>query len=390
MQPYFDNAATSFPKPQCVIDAMVAYHEHCGASPGRGAYAQAAEATDVLDECRSLLCELVHASTETHCIFTLNCTDALNLAINGIASHFEYKNVHMITTAMDHNSVLRPLHALERLGVSHTIVDACRKTGLVNPHDIEKAIMPTTKLVAISHGSNVTGTVQDIAAIGEICGDTPMLIDAAQTMGHTHIDMQEMNISMLAFPGHKGLLGPLGTGGLLMQNSIEHIVDPHRFGGTGSASEFPVQPTSLPDKYESGSHNMIGICGLTASLQWIMEQGVQTLHNREMDLCNAFIEGLHSISSVRIVGPQTSAHRCGVFSLEFREKPHVVAKKFESISKIKSRAGLHCAPFAHQTMGTTNNGGTVRVSFGPFHTMEDVRCLVETIEQCAEPVLITT
>jgi cysteine desulfurase/selenocysteine lyase len=390
MQLYFDNAATSFPKPQCVIDAMVAYHVHCGASPGRGAYAQAVEATNVLDRCRSLLCELVNAPLQTHCIFTLNCTDALNLAINGIASHFQYENVHIVTTAMDHNSVLRPLHALEKRGVSHTVVDTCRETGLVNPSDIAAAITPRTKLVVITHGSNVTGTVQEIAAIGKICGAIPLLVDAAQTMGHTTIDMQAMNIAMLAFPGHKGLLGPLGTGGLIMQNGIEQILEPHRFGGTGSGSEFPVQPTNMPDKYESGSHNMIGIYGLTASLQWIKDRGVQTLHQHEIDLCNAFIEGLRDISGVRIIGPQTSANRCGVFSLVFEEEPTVVAKRLEVISGIKSRAGLHCSPFAHQTMGTTQRGGTVRVSFGAFHTLEDVQHLVETIEQCSKPELVTT
>ena len=390
MQLYFDNAATSFPKPQCVIDAMIAYHEHCGASPGRGAYAQAAEATDVLGECRELLCELVNAPSKTHCIFTLNCTDALNLAIQGIASHFQNEKVHIVTTAMDHNSVLRPLHALEKQGVSITVVDACNETGIVDPSSIAAAITPTTKLVAIAHGSNVTGTVQDIATISSACGDIPLLVDAAQTMGHTHIDMQTMNIALLAFPGHKGLLGPLGTGGLIMQNGVEKIITPHRFGGTGSASEYPVQPTNLPDKFESGSHNMIGIYGLTASLKWIKEQSVETLHNLEMDLCNAFIEGLHNISGVRIVGAQTSSNRCGVFSLKFKEQPTIVAKRLETISGIKCRAGLHCAPFAHQIMGTTDCGGTVRVSFGPFHTLEDVQLLVEAIERCAKPELVAT
>ncbi|MBC8203498.1 MAG: aminotransferase class V-fold PLP-dependent enzyme [Planctomycetes bacterium] len=390
MQPYFDNAATSFPKPQCVIDAMVAYHEKCGASPGRGAYAQAVEATDILDKCRSLLCELVHAPSDSHCIFTLNCTDALNLAINGIASHFQHEETHIVTTAMDHNSVLRPLHALEKQGVAYTVVQACQKTGLVNPSDIAEAITPTTKLVAIAHGSNVTGTVQDIEAIGRVCSNTPLLVDAAQTMGHTAIDMQEMNIALLAFPGHKGLLGPLGTGGLIMQNGIEQIIAPHRFGGTGSASEHPVQPTDLPDKYESGSHNMVGISGLTASLQWIKKQSVQTLHQHEMELCDAFVTGLRNVANVKIIGPQTNANRCGVFSLAFEEKPNIAAQRLEQNSGIRSRAGLHCAPFAHQTMGTTDCGGTVRVSFGPFHSLEDVLYLIDSIERCATPELVTT
>ena len=386
MQLYFDNAATSFPKPSCVLDAMIDYHEKCGASPGRGAYAQAGEATEVLHKCRTLLCELVHAPAESQCIFTLNCTDALNLAIHGIAQHFK-NEVHIVTTAMDHNSVLRPLHALQKQNVSHTVVAACPETGLVEPSDIAKAITPATKLVAVAHGSNVTGTVQDIAAISSACSDIPLLVDAAQTMGHTPIDVQAMNIDLLAFPGHKGLLGPLGTGGLIMRKEMEKVIEPLRYGGTGSASEFPIQPRDLPDKYESGSHNMIGICGLTASVEWILREGVASLHQHEMDLCEAFIEHIHTLPGVRIVGPQTTAYRCGVFSLVFDELPTKVAQKLEVIAGIKSRAGLHCAPFAHETMGTTNQGGTVRVSFGAFHSLEDVRYLANAIEKCENPEL---
>lgn len=388
MQLYFDNAATSFPKPQCVVDAMVAYQNECGASPGRGEYAQAIEATDVLDRCRSSLCKLVSATSESHCIFTLNCTDALNLAINGIAAHYRNEQVHVVTTAMDHNSVLRPLHALAVYGVTHSVVHACPKTGLVNPSDIANAIKPTTRLVCVAHGSNVTGTVQDIVAIGQVCSDVPLLVDAAQTMGHTDIDVQAMNIALLAFPGHKGLLGPLGTGGLIIQDGVEKVLEPHRFGGTGSASEFPVQPTYLPDKYESGSHNMIGIKGLAASVEWILSNGVQSLHEQEMNLCNLFIDLLGNVSGVKIVGPLSNEHRCGVFSLIFEEQPAVIAKRLEEVSGIKCRAGLHCAPLAHETMGTIKCGGTVRVSFGAFHTSEDIHYLVDAIEQCLKPAMI--
>jgi cysteine desulfurase family protein len=362
---------------------MVSYHDGCGASPGRGAYAQAIEATNTLDHCRKLLRDLVNAPQESHCIFTLNCTDALNLAILGIAAHHEQQNqqVHVVTTAMDHNSVLRPLTALGQRGVTHTVVPACPETGLVLPSALADALTPNTRLVAVAHGSNVTGTVQEIEKIGNVCGDIPLLVDAAQTMGHTPIDMQSMNIDLLAFPGHKGLLGPLGTGGLLLQPNIENIIEPLRFGGTGSASEFPTQPSNLPDKYESGSHNMVGIYGLTESLKWIHKRGVLQLHQHEMNLCDAFIRALRTIPSVKIVGPQTSSNRCGVFSLSFEEDPSTIANRLES-SGICARAGLHCAPHAHETMGTTQRGGTVRVSFGPFHTEEDIEHLVQTIRQC--------
>ena len=388
MQPYFDNASTSFPKPQCVIDAMVSYQNSCGASPGRGAYAQAADATDVLDRCRSMLCELVHAQDSAHCILTLNCTDALNLAINGMASFHRHlgEQIHVVTTVMDHNSVLRPIHALRSDGVTHTIVPANSETGIVQPSDIARAITPHTRLVAVAHGSNVTGTVQDLAAIGDVCHDIPLLVDAAQTMGHTPIDVQSMHIDLLAFPGHKGLLGPLGTGGLIMQPHMVEVLEPHRFGGTGSVSEQLAQPSTVPDKYESGSHNMVGICGLAASLGWILSTGVDTLHQHEISLCEQFIDALGSVSGVRIVGPQTAEQRCGVFSIVFDDCPQSAARQLEEVSGIQCRWGLHCAPLAHNTMGTDKFGGTVRISFGPFHTAQDIRFLIRAITKCKQLV----
>ena len=389
MQRYFDNAATSFPKPDVVLDAIVQYQKQCGASPGRGAYSHAADATEILDTCRELLCTLVNATSSEHCIFTLNCTDSLNLAINGIAQHFLAKNkpVHIVTTAMDHNSVLRPLHELSNQGVTHTIVKADPGTGIVIPEEILHAIKKTTRLVAIAHGFNVTGTLQDIKAIGNICGDIPFLVDAAQTMGHFPIDVHEMHIDLLAFPGHKGLLGPLGTGGLLMREGMEKIIDPIRTGGTGSQSEHPFQPITLPDKYEPGSHNMVGIAGLLASVQWILNEGVSNLHKKEQALSEQFIQEIATIHGVRIVGPQTSANRCGVFSLAFDACPHEIAKQLERAQGICSRSGLHCAPHAHETMGTDVLGGTVRISFGPFHTQEDVTRLVQAISRCTEKCL---
>jgi len=389
MQTYFDNAATSFPKPSVVCDAILKYQTESGASPGRGAYVRAKQATALLEKCRSLLCELVNAPSTEHCIFTMNCSDALNLAIVGIANHWLQLDepVHIVTTAMDHNSVLRPIDALDQFGVTHTIVDVDSTTGVVQPRDIASAITPHTRLVAVAHGSNVTGTIQDIEMIGHACGDVPFLVDAAQTMGHTLIDVQAMHIDMLAFPGHKGLLGPLGTGGVILKPGIEQLLSPIRFGGTGSQSDSPSQPDILPDKYESGSHNMVGIAGLTASVEWILAQGVETLQEHEQSLCEQFIEGLQHCSNAKIVGPPTGNHRCGVFSLTFGENPHIVSSRLEEMSGIQSRSGLHCAPFAHRAMGTTKSEGTVRVSFGPFHTSEDISSLVESIKNVTQKVL---
>ena len=389
MQLYFDNAATSFPKPSVVCDAMLTYQADSGASPGRGAYTRAKQATALLDKCRSLLCELVNAPSTEHCIFTLNCSDALNLAIIGIANHWLQQDepVHIVTTAMDHNSVLRPLDALEQVGVTHTIVDVDTTTGVVQPKDIALAMNPHTRLVAVAHGSNVTGTIQDIEMIGHACGDIPFLVDAAQTMGHTPIDFQKMRIDMLAFPGHKGLLGPLGTGGLILKPGMEQKLSPIRFGGTGSQSDSPSQPDTLPDKYESGSHNMIGIAGLAASVEWILTRGVETLQEHELSLCEQFIDELQHCSNAKIVGPPTLNHRCGVFSLSFDENPHIVSTRLEEMSGVQSRSGLHCAPFAHRAMGTEEKNGTVRVSFGPFHTSDDISFLAESIKNVTQKVL---
>ena len=389
MQHYFDNAATSFPKPDEVVEAMVSYQKHCGASPGRGAYKQAQDGAAILDECRDALCELVHV-VSYECIFMCNCTDALNLAIFGIASNCltNQEPCHFVTTAMAHNSVLRPFHMLKEYGITLTIVDVDPETGLANPVDIQQAITPETKLIAVAHGSNVTGTLQDLHAIGEISAEIPFLVDAAQTMGHVPINVQAMNIDLLAFPGHKGLLGPLGTGGLLMKSGLEKIVNPSRYGGTGSASELPTQPTTLPDYYESGSHNTIGIAGLLAGVKWIQYKGVNSLHEQEQALSQAFIEGINTIESVSIIGPQTHSNRCGVFSLRTEVDPHQFANSLEEECGACVRAGLHCAPFAHETIGTTRQGGTVRISFGPFHTIKDVQQLVEGISRCTQQILI--
>ncbi len=390
MQLYFDNAATSYPKPDVVLDAIVQYQYNCGASPGRGAYLQAVEATNLLDTCRKQLCKIVNAPSANHCIFTNNCSDALNVAINGISQQYLSNNVpvHIVTTAMDHNSVLRPINELSKTGVTYTIVKANPETGIVDPSAIKKAISSTTRLVVVAHGSNVTGTIQDIKAIGAICGEIPFLVDAAQTMGHIPIDVQEMNIDLLAFPGHKGLLGPLGIGGLILKPGVENLLAPTRTGGTGSESEHPVQPTTMPDKYEVGSHNMIGVAGLVASTNWILSKGIDCLLEQEKALTIQFIDALREIDGVRIAGPQSTENRCAVFSLVFENCPHATAKKLETDFGICSRSGLHCAPFAHQTIGTDVQGGTVRVSFGPFHTPEDVRQLCKAISHCTEQCLV--
>lgn len=385
---YFDNAATSFPKPPAVIDAMTRYAAELGASPGRGSYRESIEAARLVQQCRTRLNSLINGQSPSHIIFTLNCTDALNLAIKGLAHHHRRRgeSVHIVTTVMDHNSILRPLNTLAADGMRQTRVDCHPQTGLVDPDDLAAAIEPQTRLVAIIHGSNVTGSLQPIEAIGEICRqrEVPLLVDAAQTLGHVPVDVQQMQIDLLAFPGHKGLLGPLGTGGLYFRPGLERIIDSVREGGTGSVSESDLQPDALPDKYESGSANAIGIIGLSEGVKWILDRGVDSLWAHERRLMQVMLEGLRDAPGLRIVGPQTIGNRCGVFSIVVEGiDPVDLAAVLETSHGVLTRAGVHCAPLAHRALGThegDNGGGTTRLSLGPFLSDDDVRHAAAAIQ----------
>src|SRR4051812_9740316 len=372
---YLDNAATSFPKPRSVTDAMVRYATELGASAGRGAYREAIETGALIAECRRRLNRLFNGERAEHFVFTLNCSDALNLAIKGLIDPARGPS-HAICTHIDHNSILRPLNELESRGeITQTQVEVDGGTGLVDPDDIRRAIQPRTKLLAITHASNVTGTVQPIREIGRICRErgVPLVVDAAQSAGHLPIDVQADGIDLLAAPGHKALLGPLGTGFLYIRPGLEQSLRTLREGGTGSVSEQPVQPDFLPDKYEPGSHNAIGIIGLSEGVKWILEQGVSKLHAREMELISTFIEGVGDIEGLTYFGPQGVRNRVGVFSVRIEGyEPQELSAILETSYGILIRSGIHCAPLAHQAIGTASIGGTTRFSFGPFVTPQDV------------------
>lgn len=381
---YLDNAATSFPKPPGVATAMTHFTRALGASPGRGAYDEAVQAGRALQTTRVALAALLHETDPTRLVFTLNCTDALSLAIYGTARHWlrRGEDVHLVTTAMDHNSVLRPLNDLAVDGVTHTRVAADRETGLVHPNAIAQAITPDTRLVCIVHGSNVSGTMQDIAAIADRCrtAGVPLLVDAAQTAGHMDIDPAAMGIDLLAIPGHKGLLGPLGTGALWFGPGMTEVVDPIRTGGTGSLSEDDVHPTVLPDRYEAGSHNTIGLIGLGAALQHIAELTTERIASHERLLTAHMLDTLLCIDGLRVLGPQTPAQRCGVFALTCEAlSPADFAGALEADFGILARPGLHCAPAAHATFGTLDSGGATRLSVGCSTTMDDIDCAVAAV-----------
>jgi cysteine desulfurase / selenocysteine lyase len=381
---YLDNAATSFPKPAAVHAAMSRYATELGASPGRGAYAEAREGGRILAECRELLCRLFGGEDPDHVIFTLNASDALNLAIHGLVRPGD----HVVTTCFEHNSVLRPLRRLaETEHVEVTRVECDPVTGLVDPDDLGRAIRPRTRLVAVVHGSNVTGTLQPVAEIGRITRERgiPFLVDAAQSAGHVPLDVRAAGIDLLAFPGHKGLLGPLGTGALYLRPGIEKELCTVREGGTGSASDQDVQPDWLPDRFEPGSYNALGIAGWLEGVRWILERGTSELRQHEERLMRAMLAGLDGIPGLALYGPRTLADRVGVFSVRLPgfSDPQALSARLESDFGLLTRSGIHCAPLAHRTIGTANAGGTTRFSLGPFVTERDVAIAVEALGELA-------
>lgn len=404
---YLDNAATSFPKPDVVLRAMADYQTRVGGTAGRGNYFEAREGGRLMNQCRERLCRLIGApaSSWRQVVFTLNTSDALNLAIKGLIIEALFGSahgadrprvVHVVTTEADHNSILRPLVALAELfpgRVEWTCVPASdRATGLVSPGDLRAAFRPDTLLVATLHASNVTGVIQPVAEYGRVCrafrsewwggGHVPLLIDAAQSLGHEPVDVAAMGIDLLACPGHKGLLGPLGTGALWIEPGLERFIRPLREGGTGSRSEQDSQPADLPDKYECGSQNTPGIVGLGEALGWILERREDLLrHDRE--LRRVMLDELSRLDALgdepgamglMLLGPRRVEERVGVFSLIHDTlAPAELAGLLEQEHGVLARAGLACAPRMHKRLGTAGGGGALRLSVGPFTTAADVR-----------------
>lgn len=383
---YMDNSATSFPKPEAVTEAMVRYATECGASAGRGAYEEARECGRMIATCRERLAQLINAESPERLVFAMNCSEALMIPIRGLLNTAP-AGTHAIATALEHNSVLRPLNALaEQTGLVPEFVPCDNQTGLVDPDDIRKAIRPETKLIACVHVSNVTGTMQPIAEIAQIAREheIPFVVDAAQSIGHVELDVQALGLDYVAFPGHKGLMGPLGTGALYIRPGLEDSLPTMKEGGTGTISEQAVQPLTMPDKYEVGSHNAIGIVGLSEGVAWLLEQGVDNLRKHDVELCKLFLERTDRLENLTVYGPRSMEHRSGVFSVNVAGyKPGELAEVLEQEFGLLTRPGIHCAPLAHETIGT-HPVGTCRFSFGPYTTVENVRYAAESLASIAQ------
>lgn len=378
---YFDNAATSFPKPQIVYDTIIEAMTTYGANPGRSGHKIALKSSRGIFDTRLQISKLFNIKNPMDVILTFNCTESLNMAIKGVLKPGD----HVITTSMEHNSVLRPIVFLESLGIKHTIVQG-DIMGIVNPGDIEKAILPETKMIVTTHISNLTGTIQDIQSIGNIAKSHGLiyLVDGAQSAGAYDIDVEKMNIDMLAFPGHKSLLGPQGTGGLYVKEGIE--IKEIFQGGTGSISHSLTQPDVMPDKFESGTPNAPGLIGLGAGIKYIMETGMSNIRRKEEELTKHFIEEVSKIEKIKIYGPLDIKYHGPVVALNIgdadsSEISYILDDEYD----IAVRPGLHCAPLAHKTIGTFKQG-VVRFSFGYENTHEEIELGIKALKEIAKEV----
>ncbi|QIZ75572.1 aminotransferase class V-fold PLP-dependent enzyme [Ferrimonas lipolytica] len=379
---YLDHAATSNPKPATVVDAMMHFISDGCANPGRASHPLANAGARLIFDTRQKLLQFFHAEPTAHAVFTANITESLNLALKGLLQSGD----EVIVSSMEHNAMMRPLRQLEQNGVVVTVIECDPQTGIIDVDAINAAISATTRLVAINHGSNTFGTVQPIAEIGALCRQQNclFLIDSAQTAGCTPINMSSSNVDLLAFTGHKGLLGPMGIGGLVLNARAQDAnITPLICGGTGSNSELEIQPQTLPDALESGTPNLPGIAGLNAALDWLEHTGVDTINQHEQCLTAQLIAGLKQIPGVSVLGPAADQPRVGVVSLLIDGKDNgEIDEQLAYDHQIYCRTGLHCAPASHQTMGTFPNG-TVRLSVGAFTRADEVQCAIEAIAKIA-------
>ena len=366
---YLDNGATSFPKPRSVYEEMIkCVRDYC-ANPGRGAHDMSIRCDMEIYECRERIAKLFNIDNPLNVIFTANATDGLNIAIHGLLE----KGDHIITSYLEHNSVLRPVKQKERQGVEVSLLKG-DKDGLLSVDEIEKEIKSNTKAIIINHGSNVIGTIQDIKAIGDLArrNNIKFIVDGAQTAGAIEIDIDKYNIDLLAVPGHKGLLGPQGTGALIINKNV--ALKELKYGGTGSQSHSLEQPQFLPDKFESGTLNTPGIVGLNSGLKFIEDEGINNIRIKEKTLVDFLLGEFESMPFIECYGTN-SKDSSAIISINIEGMESSEVGKLLNKKDIYVRTGYHCAPLVHKVIGTEKRG-TVRISPGYFNTLDEMKQLL--------------
>ena len=375
---YFDNAATSFPKAPGVSDAMKFYLDSVGASINRGVYASAQEAGMKTLILREQLCSFFHHSDPNHVILTPGNTASLNYVLKG----FLRTGDHVLVSSLEHNAVMRPL---TQLGVDFDRVP-CDREGFLDLKAAEALIRSNTRLFVLNHASNVSGTVQDAKAVGMLCKlhSLPLVLDGAQSAGHIPVDFEDFSLSALTVPAHKGLLGPQGIGALLLSPEFAQKLSPLLAGGTGSMSDSEELPLYFPDRFEPGTPNLPGIYGWSASMDYVNQVGLSALREHELALTKRFLEGLESISNLRLVGTRDLSRRVGVIALDFANIDNAeVSDRLEQEFEILTRCGMHCAPSAHKSLGTFPQG-VVRFSIGYRTTEAEVDCALRAIQKLSQ------
>ncbi len=376
---YLDNAATSYPKPEAVYRAVDGFMREIGASSGRGAYRQALLADKAVFSAREAIGKLFGINDVSRIVFTSNATESLNLAIKGLLKAGD----HVVTSSMEHNAVWRPLKRLESERHIQITVVSCSRDGSLRAEDIAKVIRPNTRLVVMTHASNVAGTLLPAGEVGAVARERGVLflVDAAQTAGTYPIDVRALGADLLAFTGHKGLFGPMGTGGLFIREGVELL--PLKEGGTGGDSILESQPDHLPDRFEAGTLNVSGIAGLLAGVDFILHEGIGRIRDKEKELTGYFLQALERIPGIEVYGPEDPEKQVGVVSLNV---PGVmaqdVARVLDQAYGVMARSGLHCAPMAHRTIGTIDRG-TVRFGIGYFNTITEIDTAVQALAEIA-------
>lgn len=377
---YLDNAATTYPKPKEVYDFMYEFYQKHGVNPGRSGYDMTLETEEIVHSTRKMLADFFNGTDPNHLTFSYNATDSLNMIIDGMVA----KGDHVITSNLEHNSVLRPLYHKEQDGIIEVTYIPFDEKGYIDPGDFKKAIKKNTRMVILNHGSNVIGTVQSLAEVGKICRERGVYfaVDASQTAGSQKIDIQEMNIDLIAFTGHKCLMGPTGIGGSYVREGV--TIRMTRYGGTGVRSAQRTHLEEFPYRLECGTLNIVGVAGLHAGQKWIQQQGLENIHNREIALWDRLRKGLQQIDKVITYCAESTANQNAVlsFNIEGWEAADV-GTMLDVDYNIACRTGLQCAPLVHQQIGTDKIHGTVRLSLGPFNAEQDIDTTIQAVKEIA-------